>query len=154
MGTAAARVAEETPYVLMAINYTGFTFAKPEPRKKTRARAKREKGERNAEIRVYVFGRERGLCRCCRIRRAKSMHEMRFKSLGGKVSKRNSIAVCGNGIEGCHGFLQRLQIDAEYTELGAEGRIVFRPRTPQAMEWLKLHDHAVIESAPMSEYQA
>lgn len=64
----------------------------------------------NGKIRAFVFDREQDICRCCRLRRADSMHELRFRSLGGKVSKRNSVAVCGSGTTGCHGFLQSWQI--------------------------------------------
>lgn len=67
----------------------GVACPKPEPRKRTKARAKRQKGNREAEVRVYVFARERDICRCCRKRRADSRHELRFRSLGGKVTRQN-----------------------------------------------------------------
>lgn len=88
-----------------------------------------------SEIREFVFDREQGICRCCRIRRAESMHELRFRSLGGKVSKRNSVAVCGNGVEGCHGLLQRLQIDWHGD---AQDLLQFKPKTDAAAEWMRV----------------
>jgi hypothetical protein len=134
----------------MAIDYAGFAQPKPISRKRLKARAKREKRDKTAEVREYVFTREMGLCRCCRFRRAESMHEIRFRSQGGKVSRKNSIAVCGNGVEGCHGRLQRHEIQcgiAHHGE-GADGRLYFQPHTSEAGEWLRVERLNSVESGP------
>lgn len=102
-----------------------------------------------AAVRTYVFDREHNGCRVCRRRFAESMHELVPRSLGGKVSKRNSIAVCGSGTTGCHGFLQRHQIvcDAS-TGFGAEGLLLFTPRTPPAAAHLEQPINEWIVSLP------
>ncbi len=114
------------------------------PRRIVKARKKRVHRGNVAEVRPYVFARERELCRCCRKRPAESMHEIVFRSQGGKVSKQNSIAVCGHGTAGCHHLLQRHQIDVygpiledwSTAEINAEGTLTFRAVTLTAQEWL------------------
>lgn len=124
---------------------------KPERRAKTKHRQRRMKVKTSHEIHDYVFARERHLCRICRIRPAESMHELKFRSLGGKVSRRNSIAVCGNGVEGCHGHAQRLEIAYRFEDeaLGAEGAVIFTPRIVRAAEWLRVQVGQAISSPPM-----
>lgn len=124
---------------------------KPEPRKRTKARAKRQQSNRTTETRIYVFARERDTCRCCRLRPADSMHELIFRSLGGKVSRWNSVAVCGSGTSGCHGYLQHLEILWEGGPLQAEETLVFIPRTKASAEYLKIPVGLRIDSQPMRE---
>ena len=133
----------------------GQAVPKPEKRSTTKNRARRQHRERTAEIRAYVFGRERGICRCCRIARADSMHELRPRSLGGKVSKQNSIAVCGSGTTLCHGYLQRLEIEFKFREhgSGAERAIEFRPRTQKAADQMRVALHQWVLSEPMGVYE-
>lgn len=82
--------------------------------------------------RLQVLGREKGECRCCReffdrLRAAQSVHEIRFRSLGGKRTTENSIAVCGSGTTGCHGMLQQLKILVDkLTPAGADGPLRFK----------------------------
>jgi hypothetical protein len=102
----------------------------------------------NKSIREYVFEREQGICRCCRIRKAESMHELRFRSLGGKVSKRNSVALCGDGVQGCHGLLQRHEIDFACDIEGAEGLLKFQPKTQRAADWMRVTRWLVVCSMP------
>ncbi len=99
-------------------------------------------------IREYVFEREQGICRCCRIRKAESMHELRFRSLGGKVSKKNSVAVCGDGVRGCHGMLQRLQIAYVCDSDGAEGQLRFCPLNAAAADWMRVPKNIWVCSMP------
>lgn len=120
---------------------------KPEPRERTKARRERVERDRNAEIRSYVFDREQNFCRCCGVRRAESMHEIRFRSLGGRVSKTNSIAVCGSGTTKCHGYLQTLKIVVEGHQ-NAEQTLHFVPMTDKAAEWLKVKRGQQIASGP------
>src|SRR5215831_15209150 len=95
----------------MAIDYSQFAIPKPPKRATVKAKARRARAEYVATIRQYVFARERNLCRCCRLRPAESMHEIVSRSIGGKVSRRNSIAVCGQlGTDKCHGMLQQKRI--------------------------------------------
>lgn len=138
----------------MAIDYSVLPLAKPEPRRKAKRRLREAHADAVAEIRVYVFGRERGLCRICRCRRADSMHELRPRSLGGKVSKANSVAVCGDGVRGCHGFAQRHEIDwSASTKRGADGTLSFKPRTQAAADQMLVALHRWIVSPPMSEME-
>ncbi len=99
-------------------------------------------------IREYVFEREEGICRCCRFRKAESMHELVFRSAGGKVSKRNSVAVCGDGVRGCHGHLQRNEIRFEAFTDGAEGLLVFQPKTSKAADWMRVLIDLTVCSMP------
>lgn len=129
-------------------------FPKPEPRARTKGRIKRQKAKTTAEIRQYVFARERNICRCCRKRIAESMHEMIFRSQGGRISKKNSVAVCGDGVRGCHGLLQRHEIVWGWDyETKAEGSITFAPDSDAAREWLCLKRGETIESPVMQEIE-
>lgn len=143
--------------------YQTCAIPKPPPRErktpkriKTHAKPKAER-DRIAKIRQYVFARERNVCRCCRLRVAESMHELTSRSLGGKISRTNSIAVCGqlgNGHE-CHGQLQRREITVERSDtLGAEAALYFMPMTAAARDWMKLGDRHGMESPPMRETEA
>jgi hypothetical protein len=106
----------------MAIDYSLLPLSKPEPRKRTKARKVRVSRAAVRDVRAYVFARERDICRCCRCRPATSMHELQFRSCGGRVSKRNSVAACGDGVSGCHGFAQRHEIAwDDYDRRGAGG---------------------------------
>lgn len=122
---------------------------KGQTRKQLKAREKRAQRKDIAAIREYVFEREHGICRCCRVRPAASMHELIFRSLGGKVSRKNSVAVCGSGTSGCHGFLQSNQIAWAGTpnEI-AEGRLMFSPHTRVAADYMRIALNTYIESGP------
>jgi hypothetical protein len=128
-----------------------LAFPKPEARVKTKRREDKKHGDHVSDVRAYVFGRERHICRCCRFRPAASMHEVKPKSLGGKVSRKNSVALCGDGVQGCHGFCQRHQIAVGASILGAEAELVFTPETESAAEWLRIKVGEQIVSPPMQE---
>lgn len=139
-----------------------LTYSQPLPRRvkkakgptaRARAKRKRQNAKGVGEIRDYVFARERSVCRCCRKRRAESMHEIVFRSQGGKVSKKNSIAVCGDGVRGCHGLMQRHEISVTSYQLGAEGALSFWPRTGAAVDWLAVKEHERIELPVMQEME-
>jgi 5-methylcytosine-specific restriction endonuclease McrA len=117
------------------VDTSQLAHPKGKTRKQVKAKAKRTRAAHVAEVRAYVFAREGGVCRCCGIREAQSMHEIRPRSLGGTVSRENSIAACGSGTTGCHGFMQNHEISVEPTDLAkwAEGRLVFRALTMRAM---------------------
>lgn len=139
----------------MSDYYQTCGIPKPEPRARTKRREKREHADIVAAVRTYVFGRERGLCRICRIRPADSMHELVPRSVGGKVSKRNSVAVCGLGTTGCHGLIQAHQIQwAEHYGIGAQGPLTFTPISQTAADWLRVKVGERIESLPMSVYES
>ena len=129
---------------------------KPTPRHILKGRVKRQKAKTTAEIRQYVFARERGLCRCCRFRRAETMHEIQSRGSGGKISKRNSIAVCGDGTRGCHGMLQQYDIHCwapgdDLTRPDAESVLEFWPRLKKASDWMHIAPGAHLVSPPMQE---
>jgi len=133
-------------------------ISKGEPRKRRKAREDRQQADKDAEVRVFVFGRERGMCRCCRIRAAESRHELIPRSLGGKVTKRNCIAVCGSvvgAVPSCHTYLQARAIQwGDDMGAGAQGGLWFTPITREAADWLRINVGAVIESQPMSVYES
>jgi len=67
------------------------------------------------------------------------MHELVFRSLGGKRSASNSIAVCGDGVRGCHGLLQRHEIKWQDRDgVGAEGLLLFTVETRAAERWVRI----------------
>lgn len=120
----------------------GF-IAKPTPRvvEKPIKAAKLEKLRR--EIKTLVFTRDKGQCRVCG-GHAHEMHELRFRSLGGKRSLVNSIAVCtgmGNG-KNCHRLLQTLVIDYAAGARGANGAIRF---TRGGKSWISLPPGVVVK---------
>lgn len=131
----------------MVIDYAGFAQPKPIGRKTLKARAKRQHADRVSEVREYVFEREHGWCRCCETREADSMHEIRPRSLGGKVSRHNSIALCGSGTTGCHGLIQSHKVEIEGSQ-DAEQTLHFVPLTNIAADWLKIPLGQQIASAP------
>lgn len=133
----------------------GIACPKPEPRKRTAARRSRLALKNTHMVRMFVFARERNICRCCRARPADSMHEMRPRSLGGKVSRQNSIAVCGSGTTGCHGLLQAHRIDIR-TDIanGAMGPLSFTPTDRMTSDWMKIPFGDCIISEPMSQIEA
>lgn len=116
----------------------GYGVACPKPARGSRKRAKkkRKRAESKATkaIRAEVFERDHHMCRCCGTRPAQSMHEIVPRSLGGKVSLDNSIALCGSGTTGCHGYCQsyRIWIDGR----DAMKPLTFTPATQQAREWM------------------
>ena len=95
------------------------------------------------KLRAYIFAREGGLCRCCRHRKAESLHELQPRSLGGVPSPENSIAVCGTIVgaaPSCHTYLQLHQIrwiaSQPWIGEGAEGGLIFEPLTDEARRWM------------------
>lgn len=130
---------------------SGLRLAKPERRAKAKARLERKRVKGVHEVRMYVMGRERYRCRCCRLRTANSLHEIQFRSQGGKVSRRNSIAVCGDGVNGCHGFMQRHEVSVSIGLEGAEGDLKFTPHTQAAADWMRVKAGETVES-PIMQY--
>lgn len=124
----------------MAIDYSLCAIPKPVSRKTVKGRKLRARFKNTHDVRAYVFARERDLCRICRFRPADSMHELRQRSLRGKVSRQNSVAVCGSGTTGCHAFAQghAIRYAFEHDGLGAEGTVTFTPVTEPAAEWMRL----------------
>lgn len=138
----------------MDMTIKGFAHPKPEPRKTKKAREREHYADYVAKIRAYVFGRERGICRCCMLRSAESMHELQSKGAGGLVSKKNSVAVCGRlvGAEpSCHTYLQQRQIQWSHEGRGAEGTLLFVPTTAIASDWMRITRLQALESKPGSQ---
>ena len=129
-------------------------MANSESRKRLKARAKRVQRKHTATIRQYVFARERNICRCCRFRRAESMHELLPRGRGGHISKRNSVALCGDGVRGCHGLLTRSEIVAEWDILGAEEPLLFNICSRAAADWCRVSLDNQIISPPMIATEA
>jgi 5-methylcytosine-specific restriction endonuclease McrA len=95
---------------------------KPVTRKREKAARKRAQAKVTATVRAFVFTRDKGRCRVCG-GQAHELHELRFRSLGGKVSMHNSIAIC----RGCHSDMQEHRVDYMFIDdrLGANGLIHF-----------------------------
>lgn len=138
----------------MSIDYSLFAIPKPPPRVREKVKKDRESGKSVKDVRAYCFARERNLCRCCRLRPADSLHEIKPRSLGGKVSRKNSVALCGSGTTGCHGFCQSHGIDIGGSILGAEAELLFTAVTKHAAEWMRIALGEQIESKPMIEMEA
>lgn len=111
---------------------------KPTPRPITKAvKAKTVESHRRT-IKAAVFARDKGKCRVCG-GPAQEMHELRFRSLGGKRSMENSIAACNFTGRNCHRLLQTLCLDVEGTD--ANGRLIFhwnRAMVPKGSEPFKI----------------
>jgi hypothetical protein len=111
------------------LTYERYQSRRKKPGVAARYRDKRRRAKQQGvgEVRAYVFEREKGICRCCGYMAAESMHEIIFRSQGGLVSPENSIAVCGDGVRGCHGKLQRHEIKVRMgsKRKGAEGFLAF-----------------------------
>lgn len=144
----------------MSIDYDVFKDCGGQPKGPTRKRLKGRKDrlqrKETGTVRAYVFGRERDICRCCRKRPAGSMHEIVSRGRRGKVSRRNSIAVCGQLVgteECCHTYLQQHEIDVEMSECGAEGTLTFTPKTPRACTWMRVRVGESLESPVMQEME-
>ncbi len=134
----------------MALAYVKSKLRKkPGPTARARAKKRRLKHVHVRDVRPQVFIREGHICRCCQMRPAQSMHELKPRSLCGTVSLENSIAVCGSGTTGCHGELQARRIDWTAGKDGAQGTLYFKPRTQHAAdltltpigEWLCSGNH-------------
>ncbi len=62
--------------------------------------------------------------------------------------------MCGDGVSGCHGLLQRLEVGWEADpDFGAEGILLFKPHSRAAEDWLRLQPFECIESRPMREME-
>ncbi len=135
---------------------SGLKWSKPERRRKAKDRQIRVKTKQTKDVRQYVFGRERYRCRCCRLRPAESLHEIHFRSHGGKVSRRNSIAVCGKLVgtdQSCHTFLQQHAIQVFIGFDGAEGDLKFTPTTQQAADYMRVKVGETVESPIMQHIE-
>lgn len=130
--------------------YQGAPIGKPEPSAVAKAREDRKESEREARVRVYVFARERDICRVTRFLPAESRHELRFRSLGGKVTRENCVAIQGDGVRGIHGLLQRNEISYEFEVpgIGAEGTIFFTAKTAAAADAMRVRVGETIASEP------
>jgi hypothetical protein len=66
------------------------------------------------------------------------MHEVKPRSLGGTISIDNSIACCGSGTTGCHGFAQRHEFEQTDRRQDSQGNgRVWTPMTKAARAWLE-----------------
>jgi len=98
------------------------SFPKPSPRVVGKHAKAKSTEQHRRETKAAVFARDKGKCRVCGDV-AQEMHELRFRSLGGKRSLENSIAVCNFRGRNCHRLLQTLCIAVEGTD--ANGRLIF-----------------------------
>jgi len=105
-------------------------------------KAKDEEKERK-RIKKLVFARDKSRCRVCG-GKAGEMHELKFRSLGGKRSLVNSIAVCNfTGPHNCHRLLQCLAVDVQGED--ANKTLVFswnRHQIAKSKEPFKLKEFA------------
>lgn len=103
------------------------SYPKPVKDATVKRSRQREQAASVAAIRTAVFERDGGRCRVCG-GPAESVHELRPRSLGGRVCLKNSIAVCGSGTTGCHGLLTAHHVTASWVD--ANGQVLFcHPRS-------------------------
>lgn len=102
---------------------SGLQFPKPTPRVLVKAAKAKATEQQRRSVKRQVFDRDGGKCRVCG-GPATEMHELQFRSLLGKRSLENSIAVCIHNGRNCHRLLQTHAIDVEGTN--ANARLVFR----------------------------
>lgn len=81
--------------------------------KPVRAEAVKNPGE--SRTRKLVAVRSGGVCERCGLRDAESVHHRLKKSQGGRWSPANCVAVCGDGVRGCHGYIEE-HPDAAFAE--------------------------------------
>lgn len=113
------------------------------PRYETQAQRRAEQVAHEREVKQQVRIRDGFRCRVCR-RPMGSVHEIDPKGMGGSktaVRLENSIAVCGDGVAGCHGLMQRgevVVVPADGAGIDANGPLTFEVKTDAAMRWLAL----------------
>ena len=122
---------------------------KPEPRKALKKRERTREADYIQRLRMYLVGRERGICRCCLLRACEHMHEILFRSLGGHMTRRNSVMICS----GCHSLIHAHEIDAAIVDQrrGSEGPILFIARTDAAAAHMRVTLNHALESKPGSQ---
>jgi hypothetical protein len=106
----------------VGIDYSQLPLSKGQPRVLLKALKDKAEEKHRKDIKAKVFARDKGKCRVCGSQ-ADEMHELDFRSLGGKRSLENSIAVCIFRGNNCHRYLQTHAIDVEGSD--ANARLVF-----------------------------
>lgn len=106
----------------MSIDYSQLALPKGTPRVVLKSLKAKAAEKHRKDIKAQVFARDGGKCRVCG-GQAEEMHELEFRSLGGKRSLENSIAVCIFRGNNCHRLLQTHAIDVEGEN--ANQRLVF-----------------------------
>jgi 5-methylcytosine-specific restriction endonuclease McrA len=92
-------------------------------RRATKAIRKVDEEAHRKEVKAAVWKRDGGKCRVCGDA-AQEMHELEFRSLGGKRSLENSMAACAFGSRhNCHALLQKHEIDVQGED--ANKRLIF-----------------------------
>lgn len=86
-----------------------------EPRIVSKEKRDKKAEAHRVEVKRAVWKRDKGRCRCCG-GDAQEMHEIKFRSLGGKRSLENSIAVCTFKGQNCHRLLQQLVVRVTFRE--------------------------------------
>jgi len=110
---------------------------KPSSQLLTKSRQVRKAASLSKAVKRAVMERDQHRCRVCG-HAAQSVHELRFRSLGGVVSLDNSIATCGSGTTKCHGKLQR----HELIPVGhPNGRMRFLDNAPPRRAKARLGNH-------------
>lgn len=111
----------------MAIDYTGFAFAKPAPRVLVKKAKQTKQSSEEKRIKDEIRARDK-FCRVCLYRPSSEVHELIPRSVGGKVSRYISVGVCAARNSGlCHQLLQAHSIHYEFVnpKLGADGPMTF-----------------------------
>lgn len=73
---------------------------------KRQPRTSKPKNSGEMATRKLVAARSGGQCEMCGMARAESVHHRRKRSQGGPWSATNCVAVCGDGLRGCHGWIE------------------------------------------------
>ena len=96
--------------------YGDSRLQKPEPRAKTKARAKREQTKADALVYQSVTERDKGVCRCCRSASNIERHHLIPRSLQGPTTTRNVLLLCRECHRAWHD--RRLFIDGDDANKG------------------------------------
>lgn len=73
---------------------------------KVQPRRPKVKNPGESRTRQLVAARSGGWCEACGAARSASVHHRRKRSQGGPWSASNCVAVCGDGVRGCHGWAE------------------------------------------------
>ncbi|WP_280475457.1 HNH endonuclease [Nocardia asiatica] len=114
---------------------------------KHQPRTKRPKNPGESATRKLLATRSGGLCERCGIAPAQSVHHRWKRGQGGPWSASNCVALCGDGVRGCHGFAEHNPNAAEPEGLHlrpwitpADSRFLYRGR------WVLLTDDGRVET--------
>lgn len=108
------------------------------PRQLVKAQRKKAEEQHRKAVKAAVWKRDGGRCRVCGDP-ATEMHELLFRSLMGKRSTENSIAVCGPMTpHRCHRLLQTHAIEVEGKDANKALRFFWADHVPVTHRFFRI----------------